>query len=104
VDIHNPTGKGTVLRSVPAGDAYDIPLRCLLPRGVDNLLTAGRCISGTHEAHSSYRVTPTAMATGQAAGVCAALAAATGKPPREVPTDAVQAELVRQGADLGKDA
>jgi hypothetical protein len=103
VDIHNPTGKGTVLRSVPPGDAYDIPLRCLLPRGVEHLLTAGRCISGTHEAHSSYRVTPTAMATGQAAGVCAALAASSGKAPRDVPVEAVQAELIRQGADLRQD-
>ena len=101
VDIHNPHGKGTVLRSVPAGDAYDVPLRCLLPRDVDDLLTAGRCISGTHEAHSSYRVTPTAMATGQAAGVCAALAAARGCAPRRVEIGAVQAELIRQGADLG---
>jgi hypothetical protein len=101
VDIHNPHGRGTVLRSVPPGDAYDVPLRCLLPRNVDDLLTAGRCISGTHEAHSSYRVTPTAMATGQAAGVCAALAAAAGRPPRAVDVAAVQAELVRQGADLG---
>ena len=101
VDIHNPTGKGTVLRTVPAGEAYDIPLRCLLPRAVQHLLTAGRCISGTHEAHSSYRVTPTAMATGQAAGVCAALAATSGRSPREVPATEVQAELLRQGADLG---
>jgi hypothetical protein len=101
VDIHNPNGRGTVLRSVPAGDAYDVPLRCLLPRDVDDLLTAGRCISGTHEAHSSYRVTPTAMATGQAAGVCAALAATAGRAPRQVGIDAVQAELIRQGADLG---
>jgi hypothetical protein len=101
VDIHNPNGKGTVLRSVPAGDAYDVPLGCLLPRGVDDLLTAGRCISGTHEAHSSYRVTPTAMATGQAAGVCAALAAASERTPRQVEIAAVQAELIRQGADLG---
>jgi hypothetical protein len=100
VDIHNPNGKGTVLRTVPAGDAYDVPLRCLLPRDVDDLLTAGRCISGTHEAHSSYRVTPTAMATGQAAGVCAALAAAAACPPRQVEVTAVQAELIRQGADL----
>jgi hypothetical protein len=89
-----------VLRPVPAGDAYDVPLRCLLPRDVDDLLTAGRCISGTHEAHSSYRVTPTAMATGQAAGVCAALAAAAGCTPRQVEVAAVQAELIRQGADL----
>ncbi|MPZ72892.1 MAG: FAD-dependent oxidoreductase [Nitriliruptorales bacterium] len=100
VDIHNPEGKGTLLRSVPAGDAYDIPLRCLLPQGVDGVLLAGRCISGTHEAHSSYRVTPTAMATGQAAGACAALAAQTGNSPRSVSPRAVQADLKRQGADL----
>lgn len=101
IDIHNPTGPGTLLRPVPAGDAYDIPLRCLLPRGVERVLTAGRCISGTHEAHSSYRVTPIAMATGQAAGVCAALAATTQRPPRSVPHEDVQGELARQGADLG---
>jgi hypothetical protein len=101
IDIHNPTGKGTDLRTVPEGDAYDIPLRCLLPRGVDGVLTAGRCISGTHEAHSSYRVTPTAMGTGQAAGACAALAAARGLSTHDVPADAVQAALLDQGADLG---
>jgi hypothetical protein len=41
------------------------------------------------------------MATGQAAGVCAALAAAAGCAPRQVEVAAVQAELIRQGADLG---
>jgi hypothetical protein len=61
---------------------------------------AGRCISGTHEAHSSYRVMPIAMATGQAAGVCAALAARTGKRPRDLSAAQVQHELRRQGADL----
>src|SRR5690606_34696929 len=35
VDIHNPDGSGTLLQRLPAGEAYDIPLRCLLPRGVD---------------------------------------------------------------------
>ncbi|MPZ72173.1 MAG: FAD-dependent oxidoreductase [Nitriliruptorales bacterium] len=100
VDIHNPEGKGTVLRSVPPDEAYDIPLRCLQPQGADRVLTAGRCISGTHEAHSSYRVTPTAMATGQAAGVCATLALRQGVAPRSVDVRAVQHELVRQGANL----
>jgi hypothetical protein len=98
VDIHSPTGPGTVLRRLPEGQWYEVPLRCLIPKGVDNLLVAGRCISGTHEAHSSYRVTPTAMATGQAAGVCAALACASGRAPRDVPAGEVQDILRRQGA------
>jgi hypothetical protein len=101
IDIHNPSGKGTVLQRVPEGDAYDIPLRCLIPLEAANLLVAGRCISGSHEAHSSYRVMPVAMATGQAAGVCAAISAKLALKPRDVPARTVQAELLRQGADLG---
>jgi hypothetical protein len=100
IDIHSPTGSGTILQRLPTGEAYDIPLRCLLPQGVDRLVVAGRCISGTHEAHSSYRVMPIAMATGQAAGVCAALAARADKTPRDLPAAQVQRELRRQGADL----
>lgn len=100
IDIHSPKGKGTLLRKLPLGGAYDIPLRSLLPREVANLLVAGRCISGTHEAHSSYRVTPIAMATGQAAGVCAAIAAHRGAAPRDVDSSIVQEELLNQGASL----
>lgn len=100
VDIHNPAGKGTILKHLPAGESYDIPLRALLPRGLENVLVAGRCISGTHEAFSSYRVMPVSMATGQAAGVCAALAVRSGGLCR-VGVQAVQAELSNQGAHLG---
>jgi hypothetical protein len=100
MDIHSPTGKGTVLKHIPAGRAYDIPLRCLLPRHVENLLVAGRCISGTHEAQSSYRVMAISMATGQAAGICAALAAREARQPREVPFRDVQEEIIRQGGIL----
>ncbi|MGE5640019.1 MAG: FAD-dependent oxidoreductase [Clostridia bacterium] len=102
VDIHNPEGTGTVLKRLPPGEAYDIPLRCLLPQKTEGLVVAGRCISGTHEAHSSYRVMPIVMATGQAAGVCAALAAQNGRAPRDVPAAEVQGELLRQGASLRK--
>ena len=100
IDIHNPAGSGTILKRLPPGEAYDIPLRSLLPRNTDGLIVAGRCLSGTHEAHSSYRVMPIVMATGQAAGVCAALAARRGVMPRDIPVRAVQTELWRQGASL----
>lgn len=102
LDIHDPAGKGTKLVRIRDDDAYDLPLRALLPRGVDRLVVAGRCISGTHEAHSSYRVMPIAMATGQGAGVCAALAARAGVSPHDVDIGAVQQELRRQGANLGE--
>jgi hypothetical protein len=101
MDIHNPKGTGTTLRHLPPGKAYDIPLRALLPKGAENLLLAGRCISGTHEAHSSYRVMPIAIATGQAAGVCAALAARSGRTIRSVPILDIQDILIMQGAELG---
>lgn len=100
VDIHNPDGPGTLLKRLPPNESYDIPLRSLLPQKMKNLLMAGRCISGTHEAHSSYRIMPTAMATGHAAGVCAALAAKQHCTPREVPAASVQKLLNLQGADL----
>lgn len=102
IDIHDPEGAGTVLKRVPPGDWYEIPLRCLLPQSVEGLVVAGRCISGTHEAHSSYRVMPVAMALGQAAGVCGALAVKTRALPRAVPADDVRLELLRQGASLGE--
>lgn len=100
IDIHSPVGHGTVLQRVPPGQAYDIPLRCLLPKGLEAVLTAGRCISGTHEALSSYRVMPISMATGQAAGVCAALAAHQGVSPHDVPPADVRRALKAQKAIL----
>jgi hypothetical protein len=101
VDIHNPKGKGTVLTPLPPGEAYDIPLRCLIPRGVDNILVAGRCISGDHVAHSSYRVMPVSMATGQAAGACAAIVSRNKISTAGVDYSDIRKELLRQGADLG---
>ena len=101
VDVHNPKGKGTLLRPLPPHEAYDIPLRRLLPRKIDGLTVAGRRISGSFEAQASYRVMSICMATGQAAGVCAAIAARHRKSPHELSASEVQEELIRQGADLG---
>lgn len=69
------------IKSLP----YGIPLRALMAADVDNLLVAGRCISGDFLAHSSYRVTGNAVATGEAAGALAAEAARSGKAPHTVP-------------------
>jgi glycine/D-amino acid oxidase-like deaminating enzyme len=100
IDLHNPRGKGTLLKKVKGGEAYDIPLRCLVPQKTDGLLVGGRCISGTHVANASYRVMPVCIATGQAAGVCAAIAVKNNQTPRTVKASEVQAELLQQGAIL----
>jgi hypothetical protein len=100
VDIHNPKGSGTILKHLAPGESYDIPLRCLIPQKIENLLAAGRCISGTSEALASYRIMPISMATGQAAGVCAALSVNQNQKPRTIEYRSVQKELLRQGANL----
>lgn len=104
IDIHDPVGTGQFCTRVGTGNgragAYDIPYRCLLPAGVERLLVAGRCISGTFEAHASYRVKGPCMAMGQAAGAAAALAASTGVTPRQVPVQSIHRELRGQGFKL----
>lgn len=67
-----------------AARPFEIPYRCMLPKSIQGLLFAGRCISGTHEAHASYRVTGTCMAMGQAAGLAAAMAARDGTTPDQI--------------------
>ena len=64
--------------------AYDIPLRALVSKDVDNLLMAGRCISGDFFAHASYRVTGNSVPMGEAAGKLAAESAKAGKAPAEM--------------------
>jgi hypothetical protein len=79
---------------------YGIPYRCLVPETMDGLLVAGKPISTTHTAHGSTRVPGTSMATGQAAGVAAALAARSHVRVREIKIDELRFELARQGAIL----
>lgn len=97
IDIHNPAGSGQAegqthgVQGVAAAvKPYDIPYGCLVPRDVDGLLLAGRCISGSHDAHASYRVQCIALALGAAAGAAAACAAAQSASPAAVEVAAVQ--------------
>lgn len=95
IDIHNPHGSGQAEGEGPQGHAaavrpYDIPYGCLVPRTLDGLLVAGRCISGSHHAHASYRVQCIAMAIGAAAGAAAAESLRQGVLPRKVDVSRVQ--------------
>jgi hypothetical protein len=97
IDIHNPSGSGTKTHRLPGGASYAIPYRCLVPAGREGLLVAGRCISTTHEALASTRLTPTVMTLGQAAGTAAAIACERDVQPSAVDTAELRAQLVRDG-------
>lgn len=63
---------------------YHIPIRSLISKDIDNLMMAGRCISGDFLAHSSYRVTGNAVPMGEAAGALSAEAALSEKSPASI--------------------
>ncbi len=100
IDIHNPSGTGTQTKRLPEGQSYEVPYRCLVPARVDGLLVAGRCISTTHEALASTRLTPTVMTLGQAAGTAAVIAVRSGVRLREVPAQQLREELIADGVVL----
>lgn len=98
IDIHNPDGPGQAEGregGIHQGAAeqvqpYDIPYGCLVPRDIDGLLLNGRCISGSHAAHASYRVQRIMLAVGAAAGAAAAIASKRKIMPRQVPVAVIQ--------------
>ncbi len=100
IDIHNPSGKGTTTQRLPLGESYEIPYRCLVPVNCEGLLVAGRCISTTHEALASTRLTPTVMTLGQAAGTAAAIACERDLPPSAIDPAELRAQLLRDGVVL----
>lgn len=100
VDIHNPTGGGQAEGLAEVIKAYDIPYGCLIPQRIENLVLSGRCISGTHRAHASYRVMTICMAIGEASGAAAALSLQKGVSPRALSAEIVQKTLLDRGAVL----
>jgi ribulose 1,5-bisphosphate synthetase/thiazole synthase len=81
--------------------AFAIPYGSLLPKSVDNVIAAGRCISCAPDLIDRVRLIPVCVVTGHAAGVAAALAAKAGVTPRSVPIAEIQKTLREQGAYLG---
>lgn len=103
-DVHNMSGSGLdktgVQAKFPQVRGYTIPYGSMIPKHIDNLLLAGRNISGTHLAHSNYRVMPICTNIGQAAGIAAALCCKYGKTPRTLDYRLIQNELTAAGITL----
>jgi FAD-dependent oxidoreductase family protein len=102
VDIHCIDGPGMdpTVWIPPKGFKYHIPYRILVPRGVDNLLTAGRCVSCTHVALGSIRVMAPCIGMGEAAGTAVALSLKDGVTPRQLNVELLQRQLRKKGGIL----
>lgn len=93
IDIHNPVGTGTVIKFLPPDDYYEVPYRCLVPKGINNLLIGSRCVSATHEAHGSLRIIPVVSGMGEAAGIAAAKCVLDDLRPSEIKGDEIKKQL-----------
>jgi len=102
-DVHNLTGAGLdstgAQKEFKQRDKYSIPYGCFVPKGIDGLFLAGRNISGTHMAHSNFRVMPICVNMGQGVGTAAALCAHKDLLPRELDIAEVQEALKAQGVE-----
>ncbi len=99
-DVHNMTGSGLDATGEQAAfkpTSYTIPYGCLVPERIEGLLLAGRNISGSHMAHSNYRVMPICANIGQAAGYAASLAIRHSIPLRDVNVKELQELLLENG-------
>jgi hypothetical protein len=100
IDFHSLTRPGHVGWRQKV-HPYAIPLRTMIPKGLKNLLVAGKPISGDQVALSSYRMTPTVCAMGQAAGTAAALAVEAGIDDiRQLDIPALREQLSQDGMEL----
>lgn len=79
---------------------YELPYRCLVKTGFDNLITAGRTVSASGWAWDVTRVIPPAIVSGQAAGVAAAIAIDSNKPIFGIDVEKLQEILEKQNVML----
>jgi len=102
-DVHNISGSGLdktgAQKHFNQPNGYTIPYGCFIPKTVDNLFFAGRNISGTHLAHSNYRVMPICVNMGQAIGIAAALCVKENVSPRKLEVKKLQQILKMQGVN-----
>ena len=88
------------VRNLGKGESFGVPYRCLTPKGLPNVLVAGRCISTDRRTNGSTRIMACCLTTGEAAGLAAALAAKADANVHAVNTDTLRAKLRAHGAYL----
>ncbi len=93
IDIHNPEGTGTSHHYFKNGEYFEIPYRTLIPKGTENILVVGRCISCDHEAQASIRIMPIISCIGEAGGCAIALAKKQGVPTSKIDIKELQEKL-----------
>ena len=98
IDLHQDGSQTLHNIFLEDGVVPQIPFGALLVKGFDNLLVAGRCISGDRLAQSAFRVKASCMATGQAVGTAAALAVHGSGSVRDVPRERIRQTLASDGA------
>jgi hypothetical protein len=99
IDLHDNMKRGHL--SIPLESSngfYDVPYGCLLPKDIEGLLVAGKCISTDHEAWGAMRIQANCLMTGQVAGTAAAFAIKHRVMPRELNIEGLQEHLEKMGA------
>jgi hypothetical protein len=89
-----------IFKQLESGENYGVPYRCLTPKGLKNVLMAGRCISTDRSINGSIRIMACCLTTGEAAGIASAMSVAGDGNVHNVNTDALRQELLDNGAYL----
>ena len=90
VDIHDV--KLDLFKKLEKGQYYEIPYRALVTNEIANLLVVGRCASGSFAAQASFRIQPTCMSMGEAAGTAAAWGLAHNTEVNDIQWDKIPAD------------
>lgn len=100
IDIHSGKDDTNLMTHIEPGKSYTIPYRCLVPKSLDGLLAAGRCVSADRPALGAIRVMVLCMGMGEAAGAAAAMCADSKIHPRHLNVDKLKKQLINQGVIL----
>lgn len=100
IDVHEAGGEGGGIIGVESG--YDVPYASLLPKDVEGILVAGRCMSVDEIAFGSTRNIPVCVLTGEAAGIAAAIAVQSKSTPRSVDISKIQSVLHQRGVAINR--